>query len=55
MRAAVRTEYPSDDEQARRNITRAAGLDDFLTYRIPGTELYLGMSRRLFAACDQRR
>ncbi|TLQ42594.1 hypothetical protein [Streptomyces marianii] len=53
MRAAVRAESPSDDEQARRNITRAIGLDDFLTYRIPGTELRLGMSRRLFAACDQ--
>ncbi|MEV5155869.1 gamma-glutamyltransferase [Streptomyces werraensis] len=53
MRAAARTESPSDDEQARRNITRTIGLDDFLTYRIPGTELRLGMSRRLFAACDQ--
>lgn len=53
MRAAVRAESPSDDEQARRTITRAIGLDDFLTYRIPGTELHLGMSRRLFAACDQ--
>ncbi|MER5387239.1 hypothetical protein ABT040_44670 [Streptomyces sp. NPDC002688] len=28
-------------------------MDDFLTCRIPGTELRLGMSRRLFAACQQ--
>ncbi|MEU0250664.1 hypothetical protein ABZ192_41520 [Streptomyces sp. NPDC006235] len=30
---------------------RLIGLDDFLTCRIPGTEVHLGMSRRLFAAC----
>lgn len=30
---------------------RSWGLDDFLTCRIPGTEVHLGMSRKLFAAC----
>ncbi|MCC2275594.1 gamma-glutamyltransferase [Streptomyces sp. ET3-23] len=53
MRAAVRAEVPPTDEPTRRAHTRGIGLDDFLTYRIPGTELQLGMSRRLFAACDQ--
>jgi hypothetical protein len=41
------------DEQTRRHHTRSFGLDDFLTCRIRGTELRLGMSRRLFAACAQ--
>ncbi|GAA2463365.1 gamma-glutamyltransferase [Streptomyces macrosporus] len=36
-----------------RELTRKMGLDDFLTCRIPGTEVVLGMSRRLFAACEQ--
>jgi len=31
------------------------GLDDFLSCRIPGTEVHLGMSRRLFAACERLR
>ncbi|NJQ03305.1 gamma-glutamyltransferase [Streptomyces sp. PLAI1-29] len=39
------------DEQSLREGARLIGLDDFLTCRIPGTELHLGMSRRLFAAC----
>ncbi|MGW7694576.1 hypothetical protein ACWGMA_38015 [Streptomyces asiaticus] len=29
------------------------GLDDFLTCHIPGTEIHLGMSRKLFAACER--
>ena len=29
------------------------GLDDFLTCRIPGTEVHLGMSRKLFAVCER--
>lgn len=41
------------DDPNRREWTRALGLDDFLACRIPGTELQLGMSRRLFAACAQ--
>ncbi|MFC4011127.1 hypothetical protein ACFOY2_28140 [Nonomuraea purpurea] len=28
-------------------------LDDFLTCRIPGTEVHLGVSRKLFAACER--
>ncbi|MYS22498.1 hypothetical protein GA0115240_142152 [Streptomyces sp. DvalAA-14] len=43
----------TDDEDSRRALSRSMGLDDFLSYRIPGTELRLGMSRRLFAACAQ--
>ncbi|MFF9089942.1 gamma-glutamyltransferase [Streptomyces sp. NPDC014991] len=35
------------DEQARE-----VGLEAFLTARMPGTEIYLGMSRRLYAACE---
>ncbi|MGW0771843.1 gamma-glutamyltransferase [Streptomyces sp. NPDC002676] len=35
------------DEQARE-----VGLEAFLTARMPGTEVSLGMSRRLFAACE---
>ncbi|WP_221890873.1 hypothetical protein [Microbispora sp. KK1-11] len=31
------------------------GLDDFLACRIPGTEVHLGMSRKLFAACERLR
>ncbi|MEU3294301.1 gamma-glutamyltransferase [Streptomyces longwoodensis] len=35
------------DEQARE-----VGLENFLTARIPGTEVTLGMSQRLYAACE---
>ncbi|MEU1591267.1 gamma-glutamyltransferase [Streptomyces sp. NPDC005708] len=51
LRQAVRARTRNED--TRRTISRGMGLDDFLTYRIPGTELRLGMSRRLFAACAQ--
>lgn len=53
MRSAVRTETSDSDQSGRRGYAQALGLDDFLTYRVPGTELRLGMSRQLFAACAQ--
>lgn len=53
MRDDVRTEFPDDSRPGRREYARTLGLDDFLTYRVPGTELRLGMSRQLFAACAQ--
>lgn len=51
MRRAARAR--TENEDARRALSRSMGLDDFLSYRIPGTELRLGMSRSLFAACAQ--
>ncbi|MEU9305235.1 hypothetical protein [Streptomyces sp. NPDC048269] len=53
MRNAVRAETSDSDQSGRRGHARALGLDDFLTHRVPGTELRLGMSRQLFAACAQ--
>lgn len=53
LRDAVRAETADSDRPRRRAHALARGLDDFLTYRIPGTELRLGMSRQLFAACAQ--
>lgn len=53
-RNAIRADYPSEkDQPRRREYARAASLDEFLTYRVPGTELHLGMSRELYAACAQ--
>ncbi|HUW11561.1 MAG TPA: gamma-glutamyltransferase, partial [Anaerolineae bacterium] len=53
LRGYARADSTDLDEPARRAMVREIGLDDFLTCRIPGTELHLGMSRRLFAACAQ--
>ncbi|MFJ5610615.1 gamma-glutamyltransferase [Streptomyces sp. NPDC093221] len=52
-RAVARVAGIHADDPSRRAWARAIGLDDFLTCRIPGTELQLGMSSRLFAACAQ--
>ncbi|MFD0575233.1 hypothetical protein [Dactylosporangium darangshiense] len=44
----------ADAEEAGRYRQRPpSGRFDMLTARVPGTELILGMSRRLYAACDQ--
>lgn len=53
MRSDLRAEFADDSQPGRREYARSLGLDDFLTYRVPGTELRLGMSRQLFAACAQ--
>ncbi|WP_405543274.1 gamma-glutamyltransferase [Streptomyces goshikiensis] len=53
MRGDVRAAFADDAQPGRREYARTLGLDDFLTYRVPGTELRLGMSRQLFAACAQ--
>ncbi|MDQ0578439.1 hypothetical protein [Streptomyces rishiriensis] len=50
MRAEARGAAPQADPRAG---IRTMGLDDFLTCRIPGTEVHLGMSRKLFAACKR--
>ncbi|MGW1029797.1 hypothetical protein ACWD4J_40025 [Streptomyces sp. NPDC002577] len=54
---ALRADARGAETQAEQHILRAGvrsmGLDDFLTCRIPGTEVHLGMSRRLFAACER--
>ncbi|WP_234363529.1 gamma-glutamyltransferase [Streptomyces sp. TN58] len=39
MRSDVRAEFADDAQPGRREYARALGLDDFLTYRVPGTEL----------------
>ncbi|MEV7556463.1 gamma-glutamyltransferase [Streptomyces sp. NPDC089795] len=54
LRAAARGAVAEEPQQhtVRAGI-RSMGLDDFLTCRIPGTEVHLGMSRRLFAACER--
>jgi hypothetical protein len=52
-RARARVAAIDADGPSRRAAARAIGLDDFLACRIPGTELRLGMSSRLFAACAQ--
>lgn len=51
LRRAARAALPTEDGQTVREQMRLLGMDDFLTRRIPNTELRLGMSRRLFAAC----
>ncbi|MFF4867348.1 gamma-glutamyltransferase [Streptomyces sp. NPDC001231] len=53
LRAHARAETTQADPETLRLHARTIGMDDFLTCRIPGTELRLGMSRRLFAACEQ--
>ncbi|MEU8319751.1 hypothetical protein AB0C33_15420 [Nonomuraea sp. NPDC048881] len=54
MRADVRraATYYTDGHALRARL-RSMGHDDFLTCRIPGTEVHLGMSRKLFAACER--
>ncbi|MET8984865.1 hypothetical protein ABZW49_05415 [Nonomuraea wenchangensis] len=53
MRAEVRGTARHLERYARRDRIRSVGLDDFLTCRIPGTEIHLGMSRKLFAVCER--
>ncbi|WP_244189296.1 hypothetical protein [Streptomyces incarnatus] len=53
LRAHVRAETTQEDQETLRFHARDVGLDDFLTCRIPGTEVQLGMSRRLFSTCEQ--
>ncbi|ROP44154.1 gamma-glutamyltransferase [Streptomyces sp. PanSC9] len=50
MRAEARVAATGTERHTR---IRAMGLDDFLSCRIPGTEVHLGMSRKLFAACER--
>lgn len=51
MRADARGAALNIESHTLRAQIRSWGLDDFLTCRIPGTEVHLGMSRKLFAAC----
>lgn len=51
LRANAREAAPHIEPHTLRTQIRSWGLDDFLTCRIPGTEVHLGMSRKLFAAC----
>ncbi|MCZ4102280.1 gamma-glutamyltransferase [Streptomyces sp. H39-C1] len=53
MRADAREPAPHVEQHILRAGIRSMGLDDFLTCRIPGTEVHLGMSRTLFAACER--
>ncbi|MGW5476346.1 gamma-glutamyltransferase [Streptomyces sp. NPDC004008] len=53
MRADARGAALQAEQQTLRAGIRSMGLDDFLTCRIPGTEVHLGMSRKLFAACER--
>ncbi|MET9956433.1 gamma-glutamyltransferase [Streptomyces sp. NPDC006339] len=53
MRAEARGAALHGDQHNLRAGIRSMGLDDFLSCRIPGTEVYLGMSRKLFAACER--
>ncbi len=53
MRADARGIAPYAEQHTLRANIRSMGLDDFLTCRIPGTEVHLGMSRKLFAACER--
>ncbi|MFI0818642.1 gamma-glutamyltransferase [Streptomyces sp. NPDC021098] len=53
MRADARGAAPHTEQHTLRAGIRSMGLDDFLTCRIPGTEVHLGMSRKLFAACER--
>ncbi|MGP3920391.1 hypothetical protein [Nonomuraea sp. 10N515B] len=54
-RAEARGAAPHTERHILRARIRSMGLDDFLTCRIPGTEVQLGMSRKLFAACERLR
>lgn len=53
MRANARGAVIGAEQHALRARIRSMGLDDFLSCRIPGTEVHLGMSRKLFAACER--
>ncbi|MEV4751670.1 hypothetical protein AB0K21_35390 [Streptosporangium sp. NPDC049248] len=53
MRAEARGAVRHTERHILRARIRSMGLDDFLTCRIPGTEVHLGMSRKLFAACER--
>jgi hypothetical protein len=53
MRADLRGAAAGSDQHTLRARSRSMGLDDFLSCRIPGTEVHLGMSRKLFAACER--
>ncbi|MFD8589992.1 hypothetical protein ACFV1B_10680 [Streptomyces sp. NPDC059637] len=53
LRADARGAAPHIEQHTLRVGIRTMGLDDFLTCRIPGTEVHLGMSRKLFAACER--
>src|SRR5690606_3987802 len=52
-RAEAREAAAHTERHTLRARIRSMGLDDFLTCRIPGTEVHLGMSRKLFAACER--
>ncbi|MFI9210254.1 gamma-glutamyltransferase [Streptomyces sp. NPDC053253] len=51
MRADLRGAALHGKSHLKRAQIRSWGVDDFLTCRIPGTEVHLGMSRQLFAVC----
>ncbi|GGJ04374.1 hypothetical protein GCM10010121_013420 [Streptomyces brasiliensis] len=53
MRADARGAALQAEQHTVRAGIRSIGLDDFLTCRIPGTEVHLGLSRKLFAACER--
>lgn len=53
MRADARGAALQAEQHTLRAGIRSMGLDDFLTCRIPGTEVHLGMSRKLFATCER--
>ncbi|WP_232110071.1 hypothetical protein [Streptomyces buecherae] len=53
LRADARGAAPHVEQHALRAGIRTMGLDDFLTCRIPGTEVHLAMSGKLFAACER--
>ncbi|MFD4923098.1 gamma-glutamyltransferase [Streptomyces goshikiensis] len=53
LRADARGAAPRVEQHTLRAGIRSMGLDDFLTCRILGTEVHLGMSRKLFAACER--
>ncbi|MET8658640.1 gamma-glutamyltransferase [Streptomyces griseus] len=53
LRADARGAADGAEQHSVRAEIRLMGLDDFLSCRIPGTEVHLGMSRKLFAACER--
>ncbi|MET9245642.1 hypothetical protein [Nonomuraea sp. NPDC003709] len=53
MRADARGAARHIERYALRARIRSMSLDDFLACRIPGTEVHLGMSRKLYAACER--
>jgi hypothetical protein len=53
MRSEARAAALYHERHSLRARLRSMGLDDFLTCRIPGTEVHLGMSRKLFAVCER--